>query len=151
MVTFYLVLKMLHIVLAIAAVGFTSTFGITMATTAGNPTALPFALTLIRRLSSIATPCLLGLIVTGLLMGWDGNLQWTALWFAGGLALALVVLVVILTLAKPTLRRQLELVKQSPPPLEDLRRLAGRSRKVGAFLSLMALTIIGLMIFKPTF
>jgi hypothetical protein len=149
MITPYLVLKLLHVLLAIAGVGFTSTFGITMALAAGHDGTLPFALTLIRRLSSIATPCLLGLIATGLLMAWTGNLQWTALWMVGSLALAFVVLAVILLVAKPNLARQLELVRQSPPPIDELKRRGARSKKVGAFLSLAALTIISLMIFKP--
>jgi hypothetical protein len=149
MLTSYLVLKMLHVLFAIAAVGFSSTFGITMALASGHDGAFPFALTLIRRLSSITMPCLIGLIATGLLMAWTGNLQWTALWMVASLALALVILAVVVFVAKPNVVRQLELVKQSPPPLDEIRRRLGRSKKVGALLSLAALTIIALMIFKP--
>jgi hypothetical protein len=149
MITSYLLLKLLHVLFAIAGVGFTSTFGLTMALAAGHQGALPFALKLVHRLSSIATPCLIGLILTGLGMAWTGNLQWTALWMIASLALALVVLGAILLVAKPNLVRQLELVKQSPPPVDELARRGARSKKVGALLSLAALTIIALMVFKP--
>lgn len=150
MITTYLIVKFIHIVLAIAAVGFTSTFGITMATAAGRPTAFPFALYAVRNLQRISSLAFTGLIVTGVLMAWLGNLQWTALWFVGSLALALLAHVVGLTIARPTLSRQIELVEQADPPVDELRRLGSRSRKVGMMLSLTALAIVGMMVFKPT-
>jgi hypothetical protein len=148
MVTTYLVVKLVHILLAIAAVGFTSTFGITMATAAARPTALPFALTAIRRLQTVSSPAFLGLIATGLLMAWLGSLDWKALWFSGSLTIALASVCISLFVARPTLMRQIQLLEQ--PPGDELKRLAARSRKVGLLLSFAALTIIGLMVFKPT-
>jgi hypothetical protein len=150
MITSYLVVKYIHIVLAIAAVGFTATFGITMATAAARPSAMPFALHAIQRLQRISSAAFVGLIVTGLLMGWIGNLSWTALWFSASLTIALLAHTLARTVAHPTLRRQLELVERPAPPLDELRRLGARSRRVGMALSLAALTIIGLMVFKPT-
>jgi hypothetical protein len=150
MITPYLVVKLIHILLAIAAVGFSSTFGITLATAAAKPTAVPFALQAVHRLERISSAAFVGVICTGVLMAWIGNLQWTALWFALSLTIALLALTVSRAVAHPTLLRQLELVERSAPPLEELRRLGARSRKVGMVLSLASLTIIGLMVFKPT-
>lgn len=145
----YLFVKLLHVVLAIVAVGFTSTFGIIMAGAAPSPTSVPFALRTLQRLEKIAGPSYFGLIITGLLMAWLGSLKWTELWFVGSLALVAVAMGLALGVARPTLAKQVALTEQTPPPIDELRRLGMRSRKVGMTLSLLALTIICLMVFKP--
>ena len=150
MITTYLVIKFVHVLLAITAVGFTSTFGITLAAAAARPAAMMFALNAVKRLQSISTPAFAGLVLTGLAMAWLGNLSWTALWFVGSLVLALLAMAVARTVARPTLLRQLALLERPEAPVEELRKLGSRSRKVGMFLSMTALVIVALMIFKPT-
>jgi hypothetical protein len=145
----YLFVKLLHVVLAIVAVGFTSTFGLIMATAAPNPPSVPFALRTLQRLEKISGPSFGGLLITGLLMGWLGNLKWTELWFIGALGLMLVALGLAMGVARPTLAKQVALLDQTPPPIDELKRLGMRSRKVGMVLSFLALTIICLMVFKP--
>jgi Predicted integral membrane protein (DUF2269) len=145
----YLFVKLLHVVLAILAVGFTSTFGIIMAGAAPNPQSVPFALRTLQRLQKIAGPSFLGLLITGVLMGWLGDLKWTTLWFIASLGLMLVALGLAMGVARPTLEKQIALLDQTPPPIDELKSLGMRSRKVGMVLSLLALTIICLMVFKP--
>ena len=146
----YLALKMLHILLAIIAVGLTSSFGLIMAGVAGKPDAVPHALRIIQRLEKVAGPSFFALLATGLIMGWVGNLKWTELWFIGSLGIMLVAMVLALGVARPTLAKQVALLDKTPLPVEDLKRLGARSRKVGMTLSLMSLTLITLMVFKPT-
>ena len=146
----YLALKLLHILLAIVAVGFTTTFGLIMAGSSTEPGAMPHALRTIARLERVAGPSFGGLLVTGLLMGWLGNIGWRTLWFAGSLGVTAVAMGLALGVARPALLKQVALVGSSSPPLEELRRLGARSRAVGMVLSLLSLVLIGLMVFKPT-
>ncbi len=146
----YLAIKLLHVLLAILGVGFTSTFGLIMAGAAGKLDALPFALRTLERLEKISAPCFGGLLVTGVLLAWIGHFKWTELWVIGSLTIMGVALVLAMTVASPTLAKQVQLIEQSPLPLDQLQQLADRSRKVGMVLGLMSLTLVSLMIFKPT-
>jgi hypothetical protein len=146
MLSAFLVVKLLHVLLAIVAVGFTTTFGIIMACA---PAERPIAIGAIARLEKVSGPAFGGLLITGLLMAWLGNLDWKVLWFASSLALMAVAMVLALGVARPTLAKQVALSKQSPPPVDELMRLGARSKTVGMILSLISLTLISLMIFKP--
>ena len=73
----YTVLKFVHILLAIIAVGFTSTFGLLSVRAAkigGDGREMMFALKAIVLMSSIAHACFLLLLATGLLDGLGGRL-----------------------------------------------------------------------------
>ena len=146
MLSAYLIVKLLHILLAIVAVGFTTSFGLILACTPPEPA---IAIGAVARLEKVSGPAFGGLLVTGILMAWLGNLDWKVLWFAASLALMVVAMVLALGVARPTLAKQVELVQQSPPPVEELMRLGARSKKVGMVLSMISLTLICLMIFKP--
>jgi hypothetical protein len=146
MLSAFLIVKLLHILLAIVGVGFTTSFGLIMACA---PPERPIAINAIARLEKVSGPAFGGLLVTGLLMAWLGNLDWKVLWFASSLALMVVAMALSLGVARPTLAKQVELCKQSPPPVDELSRLGARSKRVGMILSLISLTLISLMIFKP--
>jgi len=145
----YMLLKVLHILLAIVAVGFSISFGIIMATAAGNLDATRFSLRLIARLERMTRIGFIGLILSGLALGGMGEVSWHALWFTGSLVISLVAFTVAMTVAVPTLRAQIALAAQPAPPMDELKRLSGRSRVVGMTLGLMSLTILFLMVLKP--
>jgi uncharacterized membrane protein len=145
----YMLLKILHILLAIVAVGFSISFGIILATAAGNLDATRFSLGLVKRLERITRVGFIGLILTGLALGGMGEVSWHALWFTGSLAIALVAFTIGMTVAVPSLKAQIALAAQPAPPMDELKRLSGRSRVVGITLGLMSLTILVLMVLKP--
>jgi hypothetical protein len=145
----YMLLKVLHILLAIVAIGFSISFGIILATAAGNLDSTRFALRLVRRLERIARVGFIGLILTGLALGGMGEISWHALWFTGSLVLALVAFTVGMTVAGPALKAQIALTDQPTPPMDQLKRLSMRSRAVGMSLGLVSLVILCLMVLKP--
>lgn len=146
----YLLVKMIHILGAIVGLGFTMTFPVIMARALGTPGAMPFALRTVAVLARVGTWAFTITIVTGLVMGWLGALDWKALWFAASMVIAFSAMGIAGAVATPTLRKQIELVDQGPEAIPELQRLGMRSRKVGMLLQLHSLTLIGLMIFKPT-
>jgi hypothetical protein len=150
MFTAYLLVKLLHVLGAILGVGITITFGIIMARAAAQPAVVPFALETIETLSKVSTAGFLTAIVTGLLMGHLGALSFTALWFSASIGIAAIALALGTGVARPTLQKQIALAKQGPEALPELRRLGARSRKVGMVLAFLSLSLICLMIFKPT-
>ena len=145
----YMLLKVLHILFAIVAVGFSISFGIIMTTAAGHLDSTRFALRLVKRLESVSRVAFIGLILSGLALGGMGEVSWHALWFTGSLALSLVAFTVGMTVAVPTLKAQIALAAQPTPPLDELKRLAGRSRATGMTLGLMSLVILFFMVLKP--
>jgi magnesium-transporting ATPase (P-type) len=145
----YMLLKVLHILFAIVAVGFSTSFGIIMATAAGNLDATRFSLRLIQRLERIMRVGFIGLILSGLALGVMGEVSWHALWFTGSLAISLVAFTIGLTVAVPTLKAQIALVEQPAPPMDELKRMAGRSRAVGMTLGMASLLVLFFMVLKP--
>ena len=145
----YMLLKVLHILFAIVAVGFSISFGIIMATAAGNLDTTRFGLRLVKRLESVSRVGFIGLILSGLLLGWMGEVGWHALWFTGSLVISLVAFTIGMMVAVPSLKAQIALAAQPAPPMDQLKRLSGRSRAVGITLGSMSLLILFLMVLKP--
>jgi hypothetical protein len=145
----YMLLKVLHILLAIVAVGFSTSFGIILATAAGNLDSTRFALRLVRRLERITRVAFIGLIASGLLMAWMGELSWRSLWLLSSIVLSFVAFTIGMTIAVPSLEAQIALAAQPAPPIDRLRKLSGRSRAVGMTLGSMSLVVLCLMVLKP--
>jgi hypothetical protein len=145
-----LFVKLIHVLFAIVAVGFTTSFGIIMASAPAKPGGVPLGLHFISRLEGISGGCFLGLLITGAIMGFIGNVGFTTLWFTTSLLMQLVAMTLALTIARPTLHKQVELCAQTPPPMDELQRLGMKSKKIGMVLSTMSLAIVTLMVFKPT-
>src|SRR5437016_10969463 len=112
MFSLYLVLKFIHILSAIVAVGANITYGVWNVRGAGDPAHLGFALKGIKFLDDrIANPAYGVLLLTGLIMVF---MQWriTDLWII--LALVLFAAVVVLGVAfySPLLKNQIKLVEE---------------------------------------
>ncbi len=145
----YLALKLVHILAAIVALGLTTSFGMIAASTAGNATALPVSLRLIARMEKVSSAAFGVLLLTGLVLGYVLQIPWTMLWFSGSLALSLVALVLANTVQRPGLKAQLALLERAPLPMNELAKIGGRMKKTGMVLTLISLTITGMMVFKP--
>jgi uncharacterized membrane protein len=148
----YTVVKYIHILLAIVAVGFNFSYAIwlTRAANAGD-TELGFTLRGIKRLDDwFANPAYFLLGVTGITMwGLLGFVQ--IIWLEIALALLILALLVGLFGFTPTLRKQIALVEAGESNSAAYRGLTTRSNILGGILTLTVLVIIGLMVFKPTF
>jgi len=150
MFTTYLLVKLIHVLSAIIGFGYTLTFGIIMAKATAAPGATAFALQTISTLARISTWAFTVAITSGVFMGHLGSIPITTLWFLASLLLAVLAMGIAGAVARPLLDKQIALVAQGDVAAPELQRLGARSAKVGTFLALISLSLIGLMIFKPT-
>ena len=91
----YLILKFLHVVFAVVAVGFNLSYGFWLARARKNPENLPFVLKNIKVMdSAVANPAYMGLGITGPLMAWLGGYSWHSFWI--WMSVLLLVLAAIL-------------------------------------------------------
>jgi uncharacterized membrane protein len=150
-VSFYLVLKFIHIAAAITAVGANITYGVWNARSAGEPAHLGFALRGIKFLDDrIANPAYGVLFLTGLVMIFAGSWSITSLWLIVAIVLFIAVAALGFGVFTPLLRRQIELVDAGETASSEFTRLSNRSRMLGPILGLIVVVILVMMVFKPS-
>lgn len=146
----YLLLKWLHVLAAIVAVGANITYGIWIARASRNPEALPFTLRGIKLIDDrVANPAYGLLLVTGLLMVFNARLPLTTPWLLTGLVLYGVVVLVGLLGYSPTLRRQIQILEREGFRSPNYQALARRGTILGVILAVLVIVIIYLMVVKP--
>ena len=146
----FLILKWLHVLAAIVAVGSNITYSIWIARASRNPEVLPFTLRGIKTIDDrLANPGYGVLLLTGLLMVFTVKLPLTTPWLLT--ALILYVLVVLLGLVgyTPTLRRQIQTLDSDGFQSAEYQALARRGRIFGMILGVLVIIIIYLMVVKP--
>jgi hypothetical protein len=150
MFSLYMVVKFIHVILAISSIGMTSTFGITMGTLGRLPGGLRHALVAIQRLSRIAAFSFAGLMITGIVMGAMGVIRWKEFWYLGSVVLLVLAMAISGMFLQPNLRAMLALTEKGEPPMSELQPMVMKARKGGAVTGLIGLTIIIFMVFKPS-
>ncbi len=146
----YALLKFIHVLLAITALGTNITYGLWLPRAAREPHHLEFALKGVKLLDDrLANPAYGLLLITGLAMLYLGKLDWTTPWLLTALVLYVLVLGLGLRGFTPLLRRQIAVLQAGTPESPEYRRLAARSRTVGILLSVIVLLIVFLMVTKP--
>lgn len=146
-----LMLKWLHIVAAIVAVGANLTYGVWFRRVQNHPGSLPFVLKGIEFLDSrIANPAYGVLLVTGLAMVFVSGLPLTTPWLAVSLGLYLAAFLLGVFVVTPGFRRQIELAGKGLHNGQEYRGLARRGAIVGIGLSALVLVITFLMVIKPS-
>ena len=146
----YLLLKWLHILAAIIAVGANVTYGIWLTRAARHLEALPFTLRGIKQIDDrIANPAYGLLLVTGLLMVFVVRLPLTTPWLLTSLVLYVLVMLVGLLGYTPTLRRQIQLLDSEGFQSPHYQALAGRGTRLGVVLAVLVIGIVFLMVVKP--
>jgi uncharacterized membrane protein len=149
MFSWYLVLKFLHILSAIVAVGSNVTYGIWNVRAAGDPSHMGFALKGIKFIDDrIANPAYGVLLLTGLIMMFAGNWGF-ALWIIITLILFAAVIVLGIAFYSPLLKNQIRLVEAGETASPEFARLSALSRRFGPGLGIIVLVILVLMVFKP--
>jgi uncharacterized membrane protein len=152
MITPYEVVKFIHILLAITAVGFNVSYSVWLARAARNPQHQAYVLRGVKFLDDrIANPAYGLLLVTGLIMvGISSGLELTTFWVLASLVLYVVLIGVALTVYTPALRTQVEALETEGADSDAYRRAETRQRVVGIGLAIPALLIVFLMVTKPT-
>jgi uncharacterized membrane protein len=148
---FYLVLKFIHILSAIVAVGSNITYGLWNARIRTAPEHSAFTLKSLKFLDDrIANPAYGVLLLTGLIMVFVGHWAFASLWIIGALVLFIVVLVLGVGLFTPVLRGQITLAEAGDTSSPEFARLARRSAILGPIVGIAVILILALMVFKPT-
>jgi uncharacterized membrane protein len=146
----FLVLKFIHIVAAIVAVGMNISYGIWIGRAGNDPAHTGFAVKTIRFIDNrIANPAYGLLLITGLVMVFTLPVPITTLWIVIALVLYVALLVVAIALYSPTLRNQVRLVDAGDTTSAEFERLASRGRVSGIALGVIVFLILVVMVFKP--
>ena len=145
-----LIIKYIHILAAIVAVGLNISYAIWILRAQREPAHTAFALKGIKFLDDrIANPAYGVLLLSGLLMVVLLPIPITTLWIVIALVLYAVLLVVAITQYTPTLRSQIKLAEAGDTTSAEFRGLARRGQLLGQTLGLIVLVILAMMVFKP--
>jgi uncharacterized membrane protein len=144
-------MKFIHVLLAIVAVGFNTSYGIWLARAAKAPQATQsHVLRTIKFLDDrFANPAYGLLLITGLFMAFSAGIPFSRLWIALGIGLWLVLVFIGLGVYTPTLRDQIRVLESEGPGSDEYQRLAARGRTVGIVLGIIVAIIVFLMVTKP--
>lgn len=151
--TLYTVLKFVHILFAIAAVGFNASYTVWLVRGRRDPENLEFALKGVKFMDDyVANPAYIGLLITGLAL--ILVLPWNLLhsfWLEAALVLWVIVALLGFGVYTPTLSRQIKVLAAKGAKDEQYKWLDQRAQRIGPALGVIVLVIVGLMVFKPTF
>ena len=146
----YPYIKLLHVLLAIVAVGFNASYGIWLARAAREPEHLGHVLRGIKILDDrFANPAYGLLLVTGLANVFIAGIPLTTPWILGALVLYALLIVLGAGVYTPTLRRQIAALDTGGPESPAYRSLAARGQTTGIVLALIVVVIVFLMVTKP--
>jgi uncharacterized membrane protein len=146
----FLIVKYIHILSAIVAVGLNISYAIWILRAQREPAHTAFALKGIKFLDDrIANPAYGVLLLSGLLMVVLLPIPITTLWIIIALVLYAVLVVLAFTQYTPTLRNQIKLAEAGDTTSPEFSRLARRGQLLGQALGLIVLVILAMMVFKP--
>jgi len=150
MFTWYLVLKFIHILAAIVAVGSNITYGVWNVRATRDQSHLGFALKGIKFLDDrIANPAYGVLLLTGLILMFAGSFGFK-LWIIIALVLFAAVVVLGVAFYSPLLKNQIRLVDAGETASPEYARLAAMGARFGPGLGIIVVVILVMMVFKPS-
>jgi uncharacterized membrane protein len=146
----FLILKVIHILAAIIALGANLTYPFWLRRAGNDRDRIVDALDGIRKLDSrVANPAYIVVFIVGLLLVLTGSYSFTTFWIAAAIVLFIVVAVLGATLYSPALRRQEEEAREditSPAYAAAARR----QNAIGGVVIVLVVVIVFLMVVKPT-
>jgi len=146
----YLIVKWIHVLLAITALGTNITYGLWFTRAAREPNHLAFALRGIKLLDDrLANPAYGLLLITGGVMVTLGKIPWTTPWLLMSLILYVIVVAIAAAGYTPTLRRQIAALDVGGPESLEYQRFEARSTQLGIVLAVVAVIIVFMMVTKP--
>ena len=147
----FLVLKALHVLAAIVAVGANVTYAFWLARAGRDQKRLVFAIDTVRWLDrSIANPGYILLAITGvaLVLASGNTYSFTTGWIALSIAIYIAVAVLGFVAFAPAIRRQLVEAERDPTSAAYA-AAAARSNAFGLLTTALVLIIVTLMVTKP--
>lgn len=148
--TWYLVVKFLHILVAIVAVGSSAGASLWLRLAMRSPADLPFALRTTKLLDEYLTrPGLIVMLLSGL---WMAATRWTLalFWIRAGLALVVIVLVLLYAVVGPLLNQLIRIADSEGLGSRRWARSQRRFELIGGASGLIIIGIVWLMVTKPS-
>lgn len=146
----YALLKWIHVLMSIIAVGANMTYGVWLSRASRDPQHLPFTLRGIKLLDDrIANPAYGILLLTGFALAGLGKTSFGTPWLLTGLILYVVLVAFAAAGYTPTLRRQIQSLEAGGPDSPEYRRLAARATRLGILIGVIAVIIVFMMVTKP--
>jgi uncharacterized membrane protein len=146
----FLILKWIHVVLAIIAVGANITYGVWLSRGAREPQHLGFVLRGIRILDNrIANPAYGLLLLTGFALAGMGRIPVSTPWVLTGIVLWIILVIIAAAGYTPGLRRQIQALDAGGPTSPEYRRLEATNMRLGILLLVIAVAIVFDMVIKP--
>jgi len=148
-VAWYLLLKYLHVLLAITAVGSNITYGVWKTLGATEPAHAPFALKGIAFIDNrVANPAYGGLLITGLILLAVGQVGFRG-WVIAALILFALLIVVAVGFYSRVVRQQIKVMDAEGVASVAFKRLDSQAMTYGIISLVIALLIVFLMVVKP--
>jgi uncharacterized membrane protein len=149
LMSWYSLLKLIHVLAAITAVGSNITYAAWNVRAAREPQHLAFALKGIRFLDNrVANPAYGLLLLTGLVLVAAGSWGLRG-WIVAALILFVLLIVVAVGFYSRVAKRQIEVLETAGESSPAYQQLAGQARLYGSISGLIALVIVFLMVVKP--
>jgi uncharacterized membrane protein len=146
----YSLLKLIHVLAAIVAVGTNLTYFVWLARARKQPEQAAYVLPGIKALDArLANPAYVVLPVTGILMVLDADLGFTTFWIISAIVLYVAMGVIAGALFSPSLRKQVELATRGAEG-SVYEQAARRTTVTGVITVIPIAVILYLMIVKPT-
>ena len=146
----FLMLKWIHVLAAITAVGANVTYSIWIARASREPKALPFVLQNVSFIDRhVANPCYAVLLATGLAMALTVRIPLTTPWLLTAMILYVVAALMGILAYAPLSRRQRQILETDGFESPAYAAIARRGRLLGISVTLDVLIIVFLMVVKP--
>ena len=146
----YPILKFIHVIVAIVALGANITYTVWFIRAKRNPEALAFTLHTIKVIDDyIATPAYVLLLPSGWILASLAGWSLTLPWIFTSLILYAAVSVIGLGIYTPTLKKQISIAERVGSNGREYKEISDRLNAIGVALNIVVLIIIYLMVIKP--
>ncbi len=147
-----LVVKWIHVLSAITAVGANITYGLWISQASRDPKVLPFVLRNIHVIDRrLANPCYALLLVTGVTMALALPVPFTTPWLLTALILYGLAALLGAAFFAPMMRKQIQILETEGFESTSYQSVAKRSTLFGVLVTLDVVIIVFLMVVKPAF
>jgi uncharacterized membrane protein len=146
----FLVIKWIHVLAAITAVGANITYAMWIARAAREPDVLPFVLRTISTIDRrLANPNYAVLLLTGSLMALQIRIPFTTPWLLTALVLYFLAALLGIVLYAPTARQQRQILETEGFDSPNYKSVARRATWLGIVVTVDVIVIVFLMVMKP--
>jgi uncharacterized membrane protein len=149
-ITTYLFFKILHVLLAIVAVGLNASYAILLSRAAKEPEHEGHVLHTVKvSTTGLPTPRTGSCSSPVSRWGGIGDVDLAQFWLATSIVLYALLVVLGLAVYSPTLRAQIRVYEVADPTSDEFKRASTRGTVLGAILAIDVIVIVLLMVTKP--